>query len=312
MQLREFGEIEHAARAGLAVIRRNIVEYRGKTALVTGASSGIGTAFAEALAGRGCDLVLVARSAGALAVLAQRLRSEHGVRVETLAQDLTAPGAAQAVQQETDRLGLGVNILVNNAGFGSVGRFDTIAAQRSAREVALDVAAVVELAHAFLPGMVARGEGAVVNVASTAAFQPVPYMSVYGASKAFVLSFSQALWAEYRSLGVRVLALCPGPVDTNFFAVAGTREVGKRAAVGRPKTPEAGSAGGATRPRPESVHGHPGARERRTTRTEPAAATPGATCRRRTPLPGCARHCRTWPGTAPDRPTVAPIGVSHP
>jgi short-subunit dehydrogenase len=215
------------------------VEYRGKTALVTGASSGIGTAFAEALAGRGCDLVLVARSAGALAVLAQRLRSEHGVRVETLAQDLTAPGAAQAVQQETDRLGLGVNILVNNAGFGSVGRFDTIAAQRSAREVALDVAAVVELAHAFLPSMAGRGEGAVVNVASTAAFQPVPYMSVYGASKAFVFSFSQALWAEYRSLGVRVLALCPGPVDTNFFAVAGTREVGKRAAVGRPKTPEA-------------------------------------------------------------------------
>ena len=99
------------------------------------------------------------------------------------------------------------------------------------------MAAVVELAHAFLPGMVARGEGAVVNVASTAAFQPMPYMSVYGASKAFVLSFSQALWAEYRSLGVRVLALCPGPVDTNFFAVAGTREVGKRAAVGRPKTP---------------------------------------------------------------------------
>jgi short-subunit dehydrogenase len=214
------------------------MNYQSKSALVTGGSSGIGKAFAEALAARGSDIVLVARSAGAVAELADRLRERHGVRAEVIAQDLTEPGATRAVRDATDRLGLSVDILVNNAGFGSAGRFHTIGAQRSAREVALDVAAVVELTHAYLPAMVARGEGAVVNVASTAAFQPVPHMAVYGASKAFVLSFSQALWAEYRSLGLRVLAVCPGPVETNFFTIVG-RDVGERAAVGRPKTPEA-------------------------------------------------------------------------
>jgi hypothetical protein len=213
--------------------------YRGKTALITGASSGIGAAFAEALAARGCDIVLVARSSGALTTLADRLKSRHGVQTTVITQDLAAPMAAETVREATDWLGLRVDILVNSAGFGSAGEFHTIADGRVVHEVAVDVVALVELTHAYLPDMVARRDGAVVNVASTAAFQPLPYLAVYGASKAFVLSFSQALWAEYRARGVRVLAVCPGPVKTNFLTAMGSAEAGRRSGLGRPSTPQA-------------------------------------------------------------------------
>ncbi|GAB1689227.1 SDR family NAD(P)-dependent oxidoreductase [Krasilnikovia sp. M28-CT-15] len=207
------------------------MNWRGQTVMITGASSGIGAGFAEALAARGADLVLAARSADVLHHTARRLRAAHGVRIEVVVQDLTAPGAAAAVRAATDQHGLTVDALINNAGFASAGKFHEVPADRVHTEVALDVSALVDLTTAYLPGMVERRRGAIVNVASIAAFQPTPYMAVYGAAKAFVLSFSQALWQEYRRAGVRVTAVCPGPVDTGFLGVVGTPEV----RVGRPR-----------------------------------------------------------------------------
>ncbi|MGA8112135.1 MAG: SDR family oxidoreductase [Actinocatenispora sp.] len=201
------------------------MEYQGSTALITGASSGIGAAFADALAARGTDLVLVARSTDQLEAVAATARERHGVRAEVITADLTAPDAAGALRAEVDRRGLSVDILVNNAGFGSAGPFQSVTADRSRREVALDVAAVVDLSHAFLPDMTERRRGGVINLSSTAAFQPAPNFAVYAAAKSFVLSFSQALWAECRPHGVEVLAVCPGPVETNFFDVLGTEQV---------------------------------------------------------------------------------------
>jgi short-subunit dehydrogenase len=198
--------------------------YRGSVALVTGASSGIGAAFATELASRGADLVLVARSADQLTARAKQLSSKHQVQAHVITADLAVPRAAEQVRDEVERRGLQVDLLVNNAGFGSAGRFDELAAERLRREIAVDVSAVVDMTHAFLPGMVARRKGGVINIASVAAFQPSPYMAVYSAAKAFVLSFSQALWAEQRGNGVRVTAVCPGPVRTNFASALGTRQ----------------------------------------------------------------------------------------
>jgi uncharacterized protein len=192
-----------------------------QTALVTGASSGIGAAFARALAARGAHLVLVARSADKLQALAAELAGRHGIRALALPADLARPGAGAALGQELSRRGVTVDVLVNNAGFATWGPFETASPEREREEVQLNVAAVVDLCHAFYPGMLARGRGAVVNVASTAAFQGVPGMAVYAATKAFVLSFSEALWHEGRGRGVAVTALCPGATDTAFFDVAG-------------------------------------------------------------------------------------------
>jgi short-subunit dehydrogenase len=208
--------------------------YTGKTALITGASSGIGAAFASMLGGLGMQLVLVARSEEKLRKLATQLADKNAVRVEVIAIDLSRAGAAREVFEATQRYGLTVDMLVNNAGFGTYGNFHTIDAEREQQEIMLNVAAVVDLCHQFLPAMVERGDGAIINIASTAAFQPVPFEAVYGASKAFVLSFSEALWVEYRGKGVRVLALCPGATATEFFAVLGT----ENAAVGAKETPE--------------------------------------------------------------------------
>jgi short-subunit dehydrogenase len=205
----------------------------GSTALVTGASSGIGSAFAGALAARGLDVVLVARSGARLEELAGRLAAAHGVRAEVVVADLGRPDAVEQVRAEVERRGLTIDVLVNNAGFATRGPFEALDPARDHEEVAVNVSAVVDLAHAFLPGMVARGRGTMVNVASTGAFQPVPWMAVYGASKAFVLSFSEALAEEYRGRGVRVLALCPGATETGFFDV-----VGRDTAVGDLRTPE--------------------------------------------------------------------------
>jgi short-subunit dehydrogenase len=208
--------------------------YQGKTALITGASSGIGKAFAQALATRGAHLILVARSQDKLQALAQTLSKAHGVSVEVIAADLSAEGAAQTVYQTVQQRGLVVDMLINNAGFATHGRFETLAAARDHEEVMLNTTTVADMTHAFLPAMLDKGDGAVINVASTAAFQPVPYMAIYGATKAFVLSFSEALWAECRPRGVRVLALCPGATDTAFFGVVGTEEV----TIGSKMTPE--------------------------------------------------------------------------
>jgi short-subunit dehydrogenase len=208
--------------------------YRDRTALVTGASMGIGAAFAQALAERGAHLVLVARSRDKLAALAAALAQRHGVRSQVIVADLSKPSAAQALLGETRARGLAVDILINNAGFGTYGRFEEISAERQHEEVMLNCAGLVGVTHAFLPGMLQRESGAIIHLASLAAFQPVPYMAVYGATKAFVLSFSEALWAENRARGVRVLALCPGATDTAFFDTVGAAE----AALGPRMRPE--------------------------------------------------------------------------
>jgi hypothetical protein len=208
--------------------------YRGKTALITGASSGIGAHFAKMLAQRGADVILVARREDKLNSLAYELAQQHNVQTHVLAADLSQENAAQTVFAQTQERGLHVDILINNAGFATHGQFEELDQARDHEQVMLNVTAVVDLSHAFLPAMLVRGDGAIINVASTAAFQPLPYMAVYGATKAFVVSFSEALWAEYQGRGVRVLALCPGATDTPFFEVVGAQE----AVVGQKLSPE--------------------------------------------------------------------------
>ncbi len=208
-------------------------DYQGKTVLVTGGSMGIGEAFASAYARRGADLVLVARDADRLATLAAELRAAHGVRVDTMPGDLTVPGAARALVEAVHALGRRVDVLVNNAGFAAHGEFTAVPVELQLGQVDLNVRVLVELTHLLLPEIEAR-RGGILQIASTAAFQPIPRMAVYGASKAFVLSFSEALWAEYRPRGVRVLAVCPGATDTPFFARAG-----EAAAFGKKARPEA-------------------------------------------------------------------------
>ena len=198
-------------------------DLRMSTALITGASSGIGAAFAEAYADRGARLVLVAPSEPRLWMVAERLGARYGTEAHVIAVDLADERGPDRLAEAVAEAGLEVDILVNNAGFGTRGPYHELSADRDHREVMLNVVAVERVAHLFLPGMAARGRGTVINVSSTSGFQAVPYMTVYGASKAFVLSFSIGLWAEYRRRGVRVLALCPGPTDTEFFEVLGTR-----------------------------------------------------------------------------------------
>jgi short-subunit dehydrogenase len=206
--------------------------YKGGTALVTGASAGIGDAFAHALAARGSNLILVARSEDKLRATAERLTRVWAVRVEVIVADLSQPEAVADIERQVRSLGMTVDLLVNNAGFGTHGHFEQLDPAREREEIQVNVAALVDLTHAFLPPMVARGRGGVINVASTAGFQPLPYMAVYGATKAFVLSFSQALSEEYRNTGVRILALCPGATETEFFKTLGTED----AAVGPRRT----------------------------------------------------------------------------
>jgi short-subunit dehydrogenase len=195
-----------------------------KTALITGASSGIGETFADALAKQGLDLILVARSKDKLDEIAARLAKTYDRRVEVIAADLGQPQPGAALAKKVAALGLSVDLLVNNAGFGLAGNFHKNDAARHTQMVALNIGAVLDLAQTFLPAMLERGAGAIINVASLAGFQPTPYMTVYGATKAFVLSFSEGLWAEYRGKGICVLAVCPGPVDTAFFEATGKGE----------------------------------------------------------------------------------------
>ncbi len=195
--------------------------YHEKTALITGASYGIGEAFAHALATRGMNVVLVARSEERLRKLAKLLTTQFHIRAEVIAADLAQPEAATHIFQAVQDLGLAVDLLVNNAGFGTNGVFTSIDPALEYQLVQVNVAAVVAMTHAFLPAMVERKAGAIINVASLASFLPTPYSAVYAASKAFVLSFSAALWGEYRHAGVRVVALCPALVTSHFFAASG-------------------------------------------------------------------------------------------
>jgi hypothetical protein len=205
------------------------MEYKGQRALVTGASSGIGAVFARELARRGADLVLVARSEGKLAALADELSGAYGVTAEAVAADLAKPSAATELAAALRARDLRIDILINNAGFGLFAPLDQADEAVLTDMVRLNVETLVDLTRLYLPGMLERDRGAIVNVGSTAGFQPVPYMAVYGATKAFVLSFTEALWAETRGTGVRVTALCPGSTDTGFFDVAGDgAQVGHR------------------------------------------------------------------------------------
>lgn len=209
-------------------------EYAGQTALVTGASSGIGRQFAIDLAARGADIVLLARTQSKLEELASELRERSGSKVEVITSDLSKEWASREIANTLTERGLRVDILVNNAGFGTYGDFASVDAGKEHDEVMLNVTSVVDLCHEFLPAMIGRGQGAIVNVASTAGFQPVPQMAVYGATKAFVLSFTEALHQECRGKGVKVLALCPGATRTEFF-----NEIGAEHAVGQMADPQA-------------------------------------------------------------------------
>jgi short-subunit dehydrogenase len=191
-------------------------------ALVTGASAGIGVEFARQLAARGFDLVLVARRQDRLDALAAELRAaDSALTVRVIAKDLAAPDAAGEINWKLSHDGVAVDLLVNNAGFGWIGSFVRQDPRDAAGQIAVNVNALVALTHAFLPGMVERRRGGVINVASTASFQAVPNMATYGATKAFVLSFSEAVHEEVRHRGVCVLAICPGATATEFFSVAG-------------------------------------------------------------------------------------------
>lgn len=187
-----------------------------RTALITGASGGIGESFARLLAARDIDVILVARTEQKLEALAQELRAAHGVQATVIAQDLTVQGAAERIETQVNSQGLSVDFLINNAGFASYGEFHTLPLQHELDMIQVNIAALTDLTHRFLPGMVERRRGRVLNVASTAAFIPGPLMAVYYASKAYVLSFSEALNEELRGSGVNVTALCPGPVETGF------------------------------------------------------------------------------------------------
>ncbi|MFM8441830.1 MAG: SDR family NAD(P)-dependent oxidoreductase, partial [Methylococcus sp.] len=188
--------------------------------LITGASRGLGAAFARRLAAEGDALILTARDGAALEALRQELTSLYALPVQTLVEDLTLPDAAHAIHTECQRQQWRVTRLINNAGFGRFGEFTRHGAEDYAAMIRLNTLAPVELARLFLPDLLQQGRGAIINVASTAAFQPTPYLAVYGATKAFVLSFSEALAAECAGSGVQVLALCPGPTRTAFFDAA--------------------------------------------------------------------------------------------
>lgn len=191
-----------------------------RTALITGASSGIGAELAKALSRRGHGVTLVARREDRLRTLADDL-ARGGVRAEVIAADLTDPAARKEMIATVAKRGLTVDILVNNAGLSTVGPVHESDAEREINMIRVDVEAVAHLSSAFAPGMAARGRGAILNVASMAAFQPLPGQAGYGACKAFVLSYSRAMAQELRSKGVTVTALCPGPVETEFAEAAG-------------------------------------------------------------------------------------------
>ncbi len=190
------------------------------TTLITGASSGIGEVFARKLAARGRNVLLVARSEDKLITLCNELGRSNSIRAQYVALDLSKPESAPACSKKQSKRGLSVDMLINNAGFGSMEEFSKLDLARELNMIDLNVKSLVELTHRFLQPMIERRQGAIINVASTAAFQPVPYMATYAATKAFVLSFSEALWEENRAYGIKVMALCPGVTETNFFEAA--------------------------------------------------------------------------------------------
>jgi hypothetical protein len=196
-----------------------VLKSYGSWALVTGASAGIGMAFARRLAAEGLNVVLVARRADRLEALAREIGARHGIDTRVVPRDLAEPGAADAIAERVRDLEIGV--LIDNAGFSAVGRFDRVPREKIVAMIQVNCIAVAALAHAFLPAMRRRGRGAIIIVASVAGYQPLGLAAVYGATKAFDLMLGEALWAENRTSGVDVLAVSPGPVETEFQGVAG-------------------------------------------------------------------------------------------
>lgn len=186
------------------------------TALITGASSGIGFELARIHARQGDNLVLVARNKKKLDELKSEIESLHKVRVYVIAKDLSVKDAAQDVYAEIKKLGLEVDYLINNAGFGHLGAFTENAWEKEEQMIQLNITALTQFTKLFLPGMIARGSGKIMNVGSVASFMPGPFMAVYYATKAYVLSFSEAINNEVRDKGVTVTALCPGPTESGF------------------------------------------------------------------------------------------------
>ncbi len=199
-------------------------------ALITGASSGIGEEFARQLAARGWSLVLVARSQDRLEQVRGELMSAHmGIDVVAIPLDLTVSGAPAKLFQRTQAAHLDVDLLVNNAGVGALGEFASLDLNRVRQMIDLNIVALVELAHLYLEPMMRRRRGGIIHIASVAGFAPLPYSAVYAATKAFVKSFSEALFEEARQRGVHVMAVNPGTTETNFFRVAGESPFSHRA-----------------------------------------------------------------------------------
>jgi short-subunit dehydrogenase len=201
------------------------VSVEGRTALITGASSGIGYELAQLFARDGCHLVLVARNAARLASVAADLERSAGIKVSVMPKDLAGPRAADAIADELQRLGIEIALLVNNAGTQVYGEFAASCLEQQMALIQVNAAALVHLTHRLLPGMLRRGYGRILNVGSTGSFAPGPLNAVYCATKAFVASFSQAIGAELAGTGVTVTALCPGATDTAFAARYAMRDV---------------------------------------------------------------------------------------
>ncbi|MFI5842642.1 SDR family NAD(P)-dependent oxidoreductase [Catenuloplanes sp. NPDC051500] len=198
------------------------IDYRSQTVLLTGASAGIGAAFATALASRGANLVLVARRADQLTAIADELHRTHGVRVDTIPFDLADPAAGAALHRIVTERGIAITSVINNEAVGTFALFADADAGRLATEIAVDVAAPVQVTAAFLPDLLRAGNGFILNVAGASAYVPSPRMAVYSAAKAFVLSFTESLWAELRGSGLTVFAVSPGATRTEFTTGMGT------------------------------------------------------------------------------------------
>jgi hypothetical protein len=211
-----------------------LFKYQGKTALITGASSGIGAEFVKVLAAKGMNLILVARSITPMEEMAADLSAKYGVSIHVVPADLSRAEAVAEIAARVTENKWNVDLLINNAGFMTYGPFEKIDPASDHAEIMVNIAALVGLTHAFLPAMLERRDGAVINVASIAGYQPIPYLTVYAATKAFVISFSVGLWHEARDRNVHILGLCPGTTSTELF----NRADANKAAVGGPRTVE--------------------------------------------------------------------------
>lgn len=216
--------------------------WEGKWALITGASAGIGTAIARELAAGGTNLVLTARRRDRLAGLATELAAKHNIRTLSCVADLAQPLGPQQIFSFTEEKNIVIDLLVNNAGFGAYGEFAKMRLDRLIEMTYVNCTAVVHMTHLYVPGMIQRGSGDILIVASTAAFQPVPYITTYAATKVFDLHFAEGLAEEMRPYGIRVCALCPGSTETEFFQVAGQRNHTRRAPESAEKVAHVGLA----------------------------------------------------------------------